>query len=279
MSHPIPKIIHQLWIGPIEPPTEWMASWGRLNPEWEYRLWDNDAVFSRKWRNQKIIDHYLKACRLTEKTGEFQSAQGSTFKGEKATLFAWHVISDIVRYELLHECGGYHPGADSVCISPIGDFFEGMELYTVRTGWLYEAGREKLLKKLEPGGAGLKEKIDFVRLRRYDHLHASPILASTKGHPFLDAVIVELGKKKKSELGEAVDTTGNCFMAHCFRKFPELLGSGFRMPKFQTVSNNGLPEDHSSFSVHMSGTTHNRYHLGRKESKTETETRRKSRWG
>jgi len=34
----IPKIIHQIWLGPLEPPIEVMETWQRLHPEWKYIL-------------------------------------------------------------------------------------------------------------------------------------------------------------------------------------------------------------------------------------------------
>jgi mannosyltransferase OCH1-like enzyme len=35
----IPKIIHQLWIGPKQPPIELMKTWKEKNPDYEYIHW------------------------------------------------------------------------------------------------------------------------------------------------------------------------------------------------------------------------------------------------
>lgn len=43
----IPRIIHQIWLGPKPVPfTEWSQRWRDLHPDWEYRLWrDDDLTF------------------------------------------------------------------------------------------------------------------------------------------------------------------------------------------------------------------------------------------
>ena len=38
----IPKIIHQLWIGPKPPPTKFMDTWRDKNPEFQYIRWNED---------------------------------------------------------------------------------------------------------------------------------------------------------------------------------------------------------------------------------------------
>jgi mannosyltransferase OCH1-like enzyme len=43
----IPKILHQVWIGPNPQPEEhirWREGWRRLHPDWEYKLWNNDNI-------------------------------------------------------------------------------------------------------------------------------------------------------------------------------------------------------------------------------------------
>jgi len=95
----IPKIIHQIWIGPKDPPLEYMDTWRRLHPSWNYQLWNNERVFSRSWRNQRLVNYYR---------------QNQT----------WHGVADVIRYEILFEIGGFMPGADSECLLPVDDLFE-----------------------------------------------------------------------------------------------------------------------------------------------------------
>ena len=92
----IPKIIHHIWVGDLPPPMEWIKTWYEKHPSWEHILWDNDKVFGRKWRNQKLVDHY----RERE---------------------IWHGVADVVRYEILFEYGGFMPGADTICFHSVDE--------------------------------------------------------------------------------------------------------------------------------------------------------------
>ena len=95
----IEKNIHHIWVGPKERPKKWMDTWPKMHPDWNYVLWDNDKVFSRKWKNQNVIDAY--------------KAKGK-----------WHGVADVIRYEILYDYGGFMPGADSECIRNISELFE-----------------------------------------------------------------------------------------------------------------------------------------------------------
>lgn len=241
----IPKIIHQLWIGSLQPPLKWMKTWQQQNPDWEYIYWDNENVYGRKWKNQHLIDHYTK---IAKNTVTFNSARGKVFTGEKAQLFAWHVIADILRYEILEEYGGYMASADSVCVKPLSEFAPWLEydLYTVNTGRIH-ADKYYALTKDNP-------QYDFLR-SRYHPDNCSPILASSKNNPFLQKVIEELGKTKK--LGEAVDTTGNVFMGKMLNKYK---------PENALIAPYYLQDDPkrlNCYSRHYSGTTTNSYAKGR----------------
>jgi hypothetical protein len=137
----IPKIIHQLWIGPNPAPLKWMNTWKEHNPDWEYRLWGNDEVFGREWVNQNHVDYY---------------------REQKQ----WHGVADVCTYEILYENGGFMIGADSVCLAPIDElFYNDFDSYSV---WEQEQIRPGLISPLhasEQGGifaaeliAGLQRK-------------------------------------------------------------------------------------------------------------------------
>lgn len=255
---PIPKRILQTWIGPLPPPVKWMETWKRLNPDWEYRLVGNEELHGRKWRNQRIVDHYLRRCEEVRKAGRFVTEHGAVFTGEKATLFAWHVIADVLRYEILLEEGGYMPGADTECLAPIPDrAFEGAKIYMVNTGHLYAGQERDLWARLCDGGLA---PADAVRFRRYDPLACAPVMASVAGHPFLELAVKELGRLKAGELREAVDTTGNVFMARLIRQHPETL-DGVVIRPYQR-ERDAIVE--GSWRIHHSGTTHCTYKYGRK---------------
>ena len=137
----IPKIIHELWVGPHPRPTVWMDTWKEKHPDWEYRLWDNDAVFGRQWINQKWID-YFRARQL------------------------WPGVSDVCTYEILHEYGGFMPGADAVCENAIDElFYNDYDSYGV---WENEKIRPGLISPLHAsvkGGAFARELIEGLRDR------------------------------------------------------------------------------------------------------------------
>jgi len=88
----IPKIIHQIWLGPRAAPIEWIKRWRSLHPDWEYMLW-----------TEKTLDFPLKCIR--------QYLLAATYPGK----------SDIARYEILKRFGGVYIDADSVCLRPIDE--------------------------------------------------------------------------------------------------------------------------------------------------------------
>ena len=97
----IPRIIHQIWIGPRPPPRKWLETWQAMHLElgWQYRLWDNEAVAreaaKRPWECQKQIEQ----------------------------IPEWNGKADILRYEILKRYGGVCFDADSVCVQPLDDHF------------------------------------------------------------------------------------------------------------------------------------------------------------
>lgn len=100
MSQPltIPRIYHTFWFGTRPAPMEWIRTWADKNPEWEHRLWDNEALAAREWHLQKHIDYF----RERE---------------------IWAGVADCVRLEVLFAHGGFAAGADSVCLEPIDELF------------------------------------------------------------------------------------------------------------------------------------------------------------
>lgn len=52
-NHTIPKIIHQIWIGPNKEPTIWTDTWKvdyvESFPDFEYILWNNEQIERLLW--------------------------------------------------------------------------------------------------------------------------------------------------------------------------------------------------------------------------------------
>jgi glycosyltransferase involved in cell wall biosynthesis len=94
----IPKILHQIWIGPKEAPTNLMKTWKEKHPDFEYILWNEHEI-----RNRLILRCHEKINMISEINGK----------------------ADIIRWEILYQYGGYFVDADSICIEPFDAFFEG----------------------------------------------------------------------------------------------------------------------------------------------------------
>ena len=94
----IPKIIHQIWIGPKTIPKKYMDTWKSLHPDWEYMLWTDETIkqkYPKGFKNQKHINE----------------------------IEEWAGKADIMRYEILHKYGGFYADADSICVNKLDDFF------------------------------------------------------------------------------------------------------------------------------------------------------------
>lgn len=103
-SHKIPKILHQLWIGPKSPPTRLLATWKEKHPDYEYILW-NEAEFARR--------EFVPSC--IDQINLIQEINGK---------------ADILRWEILYKYGGVFFDADSICIEPLDN-----DLFLTKTGF------------------------------------------------------------------------------------------------------------------------------------------------
>ena len=84
----IPKIIHQVWLGPKMPPysmDSWRTDYCKKYPEWKYMLWTENSIKN----NIKVINDKI-----------YKSIQ--LFDGK----------SDVVRYEILYQLGGIYIDSD-----------------------------------------------------------------------------------------------------------------------------------------------------------------------
>jgi mannosyltransferase OCH1-like enzyme len=97
MNPLIPKILHQIWIGPKPAPTNLMKTWKEKHPDFEYILWTENEIIKRKLE-LKCID---KIMMINEINGK----------------------ADIIRWEILYQYGGYFVDADSICIEPFDEIF------------------------------------------------------------------------------------------------------------------------------------------------------------
>ncbi len=94
----IPKIIHQIWLGPREIPKkhlEQMQSWKKFHPNWQYKLWRESDIAEWNFENKDLFD----------KASSFQ---------ERA---------DILRYEILRKYGGIYVDVDYVALKNFDHLF------------------------------------------------------------------------------------------------------------------------------------------------------------
>ena len=96
----IPKIIHQIWIGPRQPPTKLMDTWKNAHESlgFEYIRWTEEELNRRGFKPQ-----------LLDKVNQMEEINGK---------------ADILRWEILYRYGGVFVDADSFCLRPVDVLLE-----------------------------------------------------------------------------------------------------------------------------------------------------------
>lgn len=106
----IPKILHQIWLGPKPRPQQWLDTWKTPHPDWQYNLWCESNI--PPLHNQKQFD----------------------------TIQSYAGKADILRAEILFHHGGIYLDADSECLKPLDaallryHFFASYENEKLRPG-------------------------------------------------------------------------------------------------------------------------------------------------
>lgn len=100
---PIPKIIHQIWLGSKQAPSDLMNHWITINPKFRYILWTEANLPDLKNKVQ------------------FEATPKMNDK------------ADILRYEILYRYGGFFMDADSLPLKPLDDLLE-YDIVTVAEG-------------------------------------------------------------------------------------------------------------------------------------------------
>lgn len=121
----IPKIIHQIWIGPDSFPKkckDWQKSWLHHHPDWEYILWTNEEVAQLEMHNRAFFEQETN----------------------------WGAKSDIARYEILHQFGGVYVDVDFKCLHPFDWIHESCDFYAS----FFEPARLKNTGRLANGIIG-----------------------------------------------------------------------------------------------------------------------------
>jgi len=122
----IPKTLMHIWIGDLPPPTQWMETWRRWHPDWNYRLIDNGYLSHTTFRNQPLIDEYLRRM-------DFAGA------------------ADLIRYEVLFNDGGFIAEADSICQRNTDALWKRACAYTIHENEIVRKGLYSPILAAEPG--------------------------------------------------------------------------------------------------------------------------------
>jgi hypothetical protein len=163
----IERKMTQIWIGNKPAPQKWMRTWKELHPNWQYNIFTQSDLESRKFKNQHLIDKYHK---------------DGLFNG----------VSDLIRYELMYEQGGFFPEADSICLS------NTEELFTSPKEYCYTCYEQE---KIRPG-------------------YVQPILAANSDNEFLKQLIEELHSLRPEDLSRYPwESTGNAWLPKMISKY------------------------------------------------------------
>ncbi len=103
----IPKVIHQIWLGGTLPEKykNWVESWKKYHPGWEYKLWTDEDVKHLTLYNRELYD----------------------------SLSNYGPKVDILRYEILYQFGGLYVDTDFECFKALDvlhdryTFYAGIE--------------------------------------------------------------------------------------------------------------------------------------------------------
>ena len=101
----IPKIIHQVWLGPASIPQNYryyLKTWSEYNPDWQIKLWTEKEVLKENFAS---MDLYWLARSYQER-------------------------SDIIRYEVLKKYGGLYIDTDIECFANFNDLNHKYDFYT-----------------------------------------------------------------------------------------------------------------------------------------------------
>jgi mannosyltransferase OCH1-like enzyme len=132
----IPKIIHQIWIGPKPAPIKLMNTWKEKHPDFEHKIWNEENLKKE-------------SLELRDKINEME-----TFCGK----------CDIIRLELLYKYGGVYVDADSFCLDKID---ENLLKYESFFGYENEKNKPGLISNGNMGFQKnhplVKNMIDFIK--------------------------------------------------------------------------------------------------------------------
>jgi len=184
----IPKIIHNIWIQGYENlPNENKVTYAnikKINPEWDFMIWDDEMI-------KKLLKKYPSIYNIYLKTNNYTETDNNTIK------------SNIARYIIMKEYGGLYFDIDFNCTSS----FDGLFLdENTETNGNAEINKKKETKNntiyIASSNANLWSYINPFQKAKY----CSCFMAMDKNHPIWDSVIQKLKQATtKFQIREALD--------------------------------------------------------------------------
>lgn len=149
----IPRIIHQIWIGPEPAPSTWLDSWRRVHADYEYILWTEDEIEAKFSKEE--LDEVIESSP------------------------SWAGRADILRWKILYRYGGIYSDADSVCIESVSDLIAAAEQRSKNLIILRE--NEKVR------GPGCFPQYEDIP--RHSPLYSNGFIAAVPNHPLIAAAL------------------------------------------------------------------------------------------
>jgi len=191
----IPKIIHNIWIQGYENlPNENKVSYAsikKLNPEWEFMIWDDDMI-------KKLLKKYPFLYNMYIKTNNYTVIDNNTIK------------SDIARYIIMKEYGGLYFDMDFNCTSSFDELFLNENTETTEPNGNTEINKKKKEEKetknntiyIASSNTNFWNYIIPFQKAKY----CSCFMAMDKNHPIWESVIQKLKQATtKFQIREALD--------------------------------------------------------------------------
>jgi GT2 family glycosyltransferase len=225
----IPKIIHQLWIGPKPAPTNHMDTWKNMNPDFEYIRWSEEELMKRDMK----IECQNRVDEMVEINGK----------------------ADIIRWEILYKYGGVFLDADSICVEPIDDMLMKCKYFA---GWEHEQLRKGLIATgtmgFPPKHPLVKEAIEWIKANCVDH-KKTKLMAWQSVGPGLLTRMYDTGKYKDMTIFPSytflpIHCTGAEYKGH--GKIYAYQEWGSTHKSYDQMNNTGLPSQFQVPSVEKS---------------------------
>jgi hypothetical protein len=224
----IPKIIHNIWIQGYEHlPNENKVTYAnikKMNPEWEFMIWDDEMIKKKLRKYPSIYNIYVKTSKYTENDNNI-------------------IKSDIARYIIMKEYGGLYFDIDFNCNSSFDELFlndnnnENNQNNEMKEHSIYIAS----------SNTNVWNYINLFQRAKY----CSCFMAMDKNHPIWETVIQKLKyATTKFQIREALDISlqENENENDNAKRFPIILLNKVNGNYYECVNNNTICYTQSSSS-------------------------------